>query len=302
MIELSAAHFERICEDEPVRGRIASHEETRRRALRRFWIGLALAIAAALVTAILLGRAGWAAGGFVVSLVVLVFGIAVATVPLTHAGEDLKHPVLEALAGEGGLEYLPDGFDPPVYPEARRPLFGSLSRQSFTDLFHGADAEGRRHALYEAKLQRRQGKSTTTVFSGQVYAFQRRPGGGGTMLIVPDRGLFNFFKPSGGYERVRIEGDPDFEKKFEVYATDPMEAKRLLFDTALRRLLLDLRQSGRLFAYVGPEDAMVAVTGRDMFEPGSMFRRRHAHERVRAMFDETTAALARLKELKARLG
>ena len=131
------------------------------------------------------------------------------------AGKALKLPVLETLAEKGGLTYMETGFDPPVYPEARKALFGNwLSTQTFTDLFHGTDEDGSRFALYEGTSgPPLRARTRHTVFSGQIYAWQRRATGGGEIVIVPDRGIFNFFKPLGGMERVKFENDPDFEKQ-----------------------------------------------------------------------------------------
>ena len=120
--------------------------------------------------------------------------------------------------------------------------------------------------------------------------------------IVPDRGLFNFFKPAGGLQRVKLESDPEFEKKFEVYATGEMEARQLLFDTAFRQRLLALREDGRVFVYLGATDALVAATGWDRFEPGSMLRSKPGDERVRSMVEDVCATLATLRALKAKLG
>ena len=221
---------------------------------------------------------------------------------VSSTGKALKLPVLETLAEKGGLTYMETGFDPPVYPEARKALFGNwLSSQTFTDLFHGTEEDGKRFALYEGNLTRRQGKNTHAIFSGQMYAWQRRASGGGEIVIVPDRGIFNFFKPLGGMERVRFENDPDFEKKFEVYAYEPAQAM-MIVGADLRRLLLELRQAGRVFGYVGAEDAFVAVTGKNKFEAGSMFRAVSGEERVRNMFDDVRAGLAVLKRLRAALG
>ena len=94
--------------------------------------------------------------------------------------------------------------------------------------------------------------------------------------------------------------DPDFEKRFEVYAYHPHEAMSLI-GTDLRRKLLELRQAGRVFAYVGPEDAFVAATAKNKFEAGSMFRATAGEERVRHMFDEVCESLGQLRALKAGL-
>lgn len=302
MIEFTASHFTDLCRDGPVREQISSIEERRRSAVGKFWLyglgGLALSAAIGFAA----GAAVNATVGFIAFFALLVGTIVVATAPLGKAGRELKLPVLESLAAQGGMSYHSDGFEPPVFGEAQQPLFGGwLSGAVFTDLFHGEDGEGRKFAVYEATLTKGHGKHKAQVFSGQVYAFQRRGGGSGASVAVPDRGIFNFFKPSGGYQRVKLDNAADFEKKFEVYSTYPQAAAMLFGSTALRALLLDLRQSGRVFVYAGPGDALVAVTGKNRFEPGSMFRSRGGEERVRLMFDDVCASLEILRKLKEAL-
>lgn len=303
MIELNAGHFEELCACEPVREQLETLEARRKAAMKSFWIYLLGGLALAVAALVSLQATGWEVAAWLVAGILLVIGIGAALYPLGRVTEELKHPVLEQLATRAGLEYLPSDFTPPAYLSARNLLFGtSFSNQSFTDLFHGVDDEGRGYAVYEAGLYRRSGKNTVTVFSGQIYAIHRRPGASGTTAIVPDRKLLNFFKPARDMERVKIDGDEAFESKFEVYSTAPLEAKQLLFDTDLRRRLLELRQSGRVFVYFGPEEALVAVSGKDRFEPGSMFRSKPGPERVRSMFDDVCASLAVLRELQAKLG
>jgi hypothetical protein len=278
-------------------------EGERRDALRKFWtrglLGLALAAAAFLS----LLYSGWGVAAVFVGALFLVFNAIAAIMPLSQVKEGLKQPVLDALARRCALEYISDGFEPPVYGHARKLLFGSVSGQSFTDLFHGADAEGRGYAAYEACLQRQAGKNAVTIFSGQMYAIHRKPRDKGITVIVPDRKIFNFFKPASDMERVRMEGDEDFEKRFEVYSTAPLEARSLLFSSDLRRRLLDLRSHGKVWVYLSPEEALVAAhSGKDRFEPGSMFRSRAGEERAKAMFDDVAEALDTLRDLKARLG
>ncbi len=302
MIEFSEDHFRDLCRSGRVSVEIATIEEKRKAAVKTFWLYLVGGVALSAAIGWSLVAANWPTAGFILGFAVLIIAVILAIHPLTKAGEALKHPVLEELAAKGGLTYLATGFDPPVYPDARKALFGNwLSGQTFTDLFHGTDAEGRRFALYEGNLTRKQGKNTVTIFSGQMYAFQRRAKGGGEIVIVPDRGLFNFFKPLSGMERVKFENDADFERRFEVYAYKPHEATGLL-GPDIRRNLLALRQAGRVFAYIGPEDIFVAATGKNKFEAGSMFRSVSGEERVRAMFDDVCAGLAVLRRLRAALG
>ena len=69
--------------------------------------------------------------------------------------------MLEELATKAGLEYLPGDFSPPPSARRARPCSAAgLSSEPFTDLFNGADEQGRGHAVYEATLQRRAGKNT----------------------------------------------------------------------------------------------------------------------------------------------
>jgi hypothetical protein len=301
MIEYDEGHFREVCRAGPVALEISTLEDRRKDAVRRFWLYLAGGIVIA--GAILWSMSSSDLIGFALflSVVVLVVGIVFALIPLSKVGNALKLPALETLAGKGGLTYMADGFDPPVYPEARKALFGNwLSSQTFSDLFYGADEEGRRFAFYEGNLVRGSGKNRHTVFSGQMFAWQRRAKGGGEIVLVPDRGLFNFFKPVSGMTRVKFESDPEFEKKFEVYAFEPQQAQMIL-DGEARRILLELRQAGRVFGYVGPEDAFVAATGKNRFEPGSMFRSITGEQRVRAMFDDVCASLGVLKRLRSAL-
>jgi hypothetical protein len=303
MIELTADCFNDICRDPPVREQLGSLDSNRAAAVRRFWMWAILSILLGAGAWFTLDQAGWHGFSFFAGILFVVAGFGIGFSALSKVSEGLKQPVLAALAAKAGMEYLENGFSPPAYPEARKALFGRwLSTERFSDLFHGKDEEGRNFAVYEAHLERGSGKNRHTIFQGQVYAIERRPGTGANIVIVPDRGLFNFFRPSGGLERVKIDSDPEFEKKFEVYATSEMEARQLLFDTGFRQRLLAMREKGKVFVYAGPTDALVAATGIDRFEPGSMLRARPGDDRVRSMVGDVCDALATLTALKAKLG
>ena len=78
--------------------------------------------------------------------------------------------------------------------------------------------------------------------------------------------------------------------------------RRLLIIAVAEQGLSDLRSIGRVHAWIGPEDALVAVTGRNRFEPGSLFRRKPGRDRVQSMLGDVCAALATLRQVKDRLG
>ncbi len=302
MVEFTASHFDELCRQGPVDSQIRTIETNRKSAVGRFWLFLLGGLALSVALGFAIGGASFEFG-MLVFLLLAVVTVVVATRPLGEASRGIKHPVLETLAAQAGMSFTPDNFEPPVFGAAQKPLFGSwLSGAAFSDLFYGTDEQGRNFAFYEATLSRGHGKHRRTVFTGQIYAFQRRNRHSGETVAVPDRGLFNFFKPSGGFGRVKFPADPEFEKKFEVYATDDPAASMLLGGATLRRVLLDIRGQGRVFVYVGPEDVLVAVQGKNRFEPGSMLRARSGEDRVRLMFDDVCAALGVLKQLRASLG
>jgi hypothetical protein len=301
MIELNESHYRDLCRAGRVQGEVSTLADRRRSALLMFWLFLLVGLGLAGLTFWIAWSNDQLILGTFLASVVAIGAMGAAAIPISKVGRDLKLPVLETLAGQCGTAYSSHGFAPPVYEEARAALFGSwLSSQNFSDLFQGKDDEGRRFAIYEAYLTRSSGKSTHVVFTGQIYAFQRRSHASGRIVAVPDRGIFNFFRPVHGMERVSFESDPEFERRFEVYADQPHEALAL-FGSNARQTLLRYRAGGRVLAYVGADDVLVAIPGKNRFEAGSMFRGSSGEERVRAMFDDLSAALATLRGLRASL-
>jgi hypothetical protein len=304
MIEASGEQFQALCAEPAVRERIATLADARGAGIATFWKRLALTVLLAVAATWAVVAIGWEAFSIIVAILILCVGFIVALQPLLQVGQGLKHPVLEAAAAQAGMDYVAADFTPPAFHSARNLWFGSASAtETFTDLFNGKDEDGFGYAVYEASLTRSSGKSTQTVFSGQVYAIQTRPRAGhGVTVAVPDKGMFNFWKPARGMERVSVPSDEAFEKRFEIYSEDPMGATSLLFDSSLRALLHELRSTGAVWLYVGPEEALVAVAGKNRFEPGSMFRSKGGEERARTMYDDVCAALKTLDAVKARLG
>ena len=301
MFEYQAEHFRELCATDPVRSEIGTLEQRRRRLVRRFWLmlgGTLLVLAAVVAVAIVSNSPKL---GFVFSILVFGLGLGSALQPLADAKDDLKQIVLETAARIGGMEYVAGGFEPPVLGTARHALFGD-GRWGFGDLFHGTDARGKRFAVYEALLSRGPPKHRRTLFDGQVFAWQREAKGEGETAILPDKGLLNLFAAPAGMERVKFHGaDEEFEWEYQVHSTAPASAPALV-GSELRRLLLELRRNGKVFAYIGPEDALVAVSGEDRFEPGSMFRARSGEQRAKRMFDDVCASMALLRRLRAAIG
>jgi len=302
MTEFTAAHFEEICNADPVKTQIEGIETARSAAVKKFWMFLVGGIVATLVLAVLAFNAAEFLGG-----IVFVVGIAgtfiLALGPLEKARRGLKQPVLEALAARGGMEYAAERFEPPHYIGVRKALFGGwLSEETFTDLFRGKFDDGKSFAIYEAALSTGSGKNKQVIFQGQMYGFETGKGSQDTTVITPDKGLFNFFKPGPGMQRVKFDSNPEFEKRFEVYSTNPSIAMGLL-GSQLQNRLLELRgRNGKVFGFVGGNEVLFAITGGNRFEPGSMFQSTAGQQRAKMMFDDVCGAIAVLKELRAAFG
>ncbi len=139
---------------------------------------------------------------------------------------------------------------------------------------NGVDIE-----LFETKLQqrRRSGKRTyyVTVFKGVAVSLTMHKRFHGKTIVVRDKGgVFNWIKDAvSGLERVALE-DPQFEKQFEVYSSDQIEARYLL-TTAFMDRLLGLRESlgGKSLecSFYDRSLLMMIAVDRNLFEPGSVF-------------------------------
>jgi hypothetical protein len=301
MIELTESHYRDLCHAGRVQAELSTLADRRRSALLMFWLFLIVGLGLAALSFWIAWTNDQLILGTILASVVAIVGMGTATVPIARVGRNLKLPVLETLAGQVGLTYVPSGFAPPVYEEAKGSLFGArLDHQYCSDLFQGTDAEGCRFAIYEAYITRNSGRMMRNAFTGQIYAFQRRRRSGGPIVVMPDWGVASFLSPAAGIERVKFDSDPEFERLFEVHAGHPHEALAFLGAEA-RRKFLEWRKSGRIMAWIGPEDILVGIVGKDRFEAGSMFRGRSGEERVRRMFDDLCASLATLRDLKASL-
>ena len=176
-------------------------------------------------------------------------------------------------------------------------LVPKYHRSKFEDLLTG-ERNGVDFEFFEANLKerrrRRSGNSTrttyVTVFDGQLLRFDFHKRFFGETVVTRDAGWFNAFGGRRGMDRARLE-DPTFEKAFEVYTTDQVEARFLLTPDmmqAVNDLERTFRGKGLRFAFSGQE-MFIAVEGADLFEPGSLFKPLDNPIRVRELLDDFAA-------------
>jgi hypothetical protein len=302
MTELTAETFNEICRAEPVQVQLAASEANHAKVQKTTKAMTLMVLAITLVAAavVYLIEPIWIVGVLVLGALGLLWARRAAG---AKAASELKTALMPHIAERAGLTYTSDPEAPEGFAAVRKTLFGSANRLNFSDGFSGL-IDGREAAFYEAHLEQvTHGKNSTThtIFQGQIYWFRRRTPSAAKIIVIPDKGLFNFFKPERGMERVKFEGDRDFEKRFEVYSDKPAQAEITLGSTDLRAWLLQLRGKGALFLQIEGDEVLAAVPGPNRFEPGDMGKKLPGEDRARRMFDDLCACLTQAKELSARL-
>lgn len=148
------------------------------------------------------------------------------------------------------------------------------SEDKFTGTYKDVDVE-----LAEVTLTREQGsgrdRETVTVFKGLFALLTTRRAVAGKTVLKRDAGaIANWLgEKFGGMQKIEM-ADPAFEKHFEVYATDPAEARALLTPTIVEGMtaLSKHMGDGRLQAAFYDDQLFVMVpNSKDLFEPPSIF-------------------------------
>ena len=119
----------------------------------------------------------------------------------------------------------------------------------------------------------RKHRSMKTVFKGLFVSFVANKNFSSKTIIKTDGGsIGNFFdRRSSGYENVKLE-DPIFEKAFEVYSSDQVEARYLL-TTAFMENLLELSKlfSGSIqCSFFNNQIFITLETNKSFFEVSSI--------------------------------
>ena len=119
--------------------------------------------------------------------------------------------------------------------------------------------------------------SEITIFQGVIVVLTVNKKFDGQTIVVNDEGIFNsitrFNMIINGRENIRLE-DSVFEKEFEVYSTNQIEARYLLTPAFMERIL-KLRQaykSKRIEFSFFDDKLFIAISlKKDMFESASLF-------------------------------
>lgn len=184
--------------------------------------------------------------GFII-LILAIIGVGYwVMLPLQHYSSAIKQQVFSKLiAFYGNFHYEPNGdlhfgalAPSGILPEYDRAKSEDLivGQHKDVDIGIGEAHLEERHVTYDSKGRRRE--RYRTLFKGLIVQLAMNKNFAGRTIIVKDRGgLLNWFKGKfGELETVKLE-DPVFEKLFEVYSTNQIEARYLLTTAFMDRLL-----------------------------------------------------------------
>ena len=138
--------------------------------------------------------------------------------------------------------------------------------------------------LFETQLSRKvkykdsNGNTSTrlkTIFDGLILELSMNKSFGGKTVVKKVSGTVGnwFIKKSTSLKKVKLE-DPNFEKMFEVYSDDQVEARYLLTVTFIERLKELVENFGGKSiqcCFYNNKLLMMIPIEKDMFEPGSIY-------------------------------
>lgn len=241
---------------------------------KRMTIGAPVALGLGVLTYVIFQEG---IAGLIVAAIAAGLAFTLAYMPLQRLSERLKVGSLTMIAEAIGASYSDGGLAPPTLRRFQAlDLLPDFDRSHFEDFFHG-ERQGCAFDLCEAKLEderrTKNGKTYVTVFRGQMIRMAFPKKFHGVTVVKRDAGVFNGLRGLGDLKRVGL-GDSTFEKTFEVYSNDQVEARYLVHPVFMERLNhLEQALSGRRIRCGFQEgDLLLAVETGDRYEIGDMFK------------------------------
>jgi hypothetical protein len=213
----------------------------------------------------------------------------------SKAKRALLHPALAAL----GYTHQEKGFEAPgLGPLRSFSLLPGYDGSSFEDMIAGDGI-----ALCEAHLTKtvktKNGTTTVTKFRGLIGYVEHPAKVLGQTVLARDMGIFNAMSAPAGMKRAGLV-DSGFEKTFELWTTDQVEARYLVTPLVMERLLaLEQKFHGKgLRAAFDGGQLYFALQSKNLFEVGSPFSSFEDPARMRRLIDELASVHALVTSLR----
>lgn len=176
----------------------------------------------------------------------------------------------------------------------------SFSRYKIDDCVKGKYNE-QSISITELELIQGSGKNQHTTFDGLLCSFELNKNFKGKTIVVKDVGILNHLSGASRSEMKNIKlEDPVFEKEFEVYSTDQVEARYLLTTTFMERLL-ELREifnANISCSFYNGYLALAVATNKNFFEPPNLFHKINEYERYKQIIIELYSIISVIDLLK----
>ena len=189
-------------------------------------------------------------------------------------------------------------------------LFGKYNQSIGDDFFTGI-YEGVKISIAEEKLKLlkkdfRDFDVSKNVFEGVCILFEMNKNFKGKTVVLKDKKLFNAFNKISGLQNVKLE-DMRFEKYFEVYSDDQIEARYLLTTGFMERMLKlrDLYEGKSIQFCFNQNTLLLAIpTKQNMFEANSFFRSNINKKKIDIVFNQfyTIFSIVKLLKLNQKIG
>lgn len=175
-------------------------------------------------------------------------------------------------------------------------IIPSFDKEKTDDYVRGT-YKGVQLEMVEAELEKTEGtgknRRTVTVFNGLFIVIAAHKKFKGKTLVQQDHGFMNWAVGGfNGLERIKLE-DPEFEKQFEVYGSDQVEARYLLTTSFMERLkkLAGIFESPWVqCSFYNSRLLLMIPMDKDYFETASVFQ-------PATFIDETNRVLEEMKTL-----
>lgn len=294
---------------------LQKQEEVRRKYLARFFLLLGLAIIfypLAVVLALWLMTLCESAD---VGPILLISGLFVMLLyaPIHRYKKKVKNQIMPHFANFfGSFEYMYEQtIDSDILEQSK--LFSDFTVNQGDDYFCGT-YNGVKITIAEEKLQKPQDMAIMNVsyehkrniFTGVCILLEMNKNFMGQTVGLRDRGCLNVFCRPSGLNRVRLE-DSRFEKIFEIYAENQIEARYLL-TTAFMERLLKLQQlyEGKNIQFSFKDNKLLIAisTRQNMFETNSFFKSNLDRKTIDLAFEQfyNVCSIVDILKLNIRLG
>ena len=182
-------------------------------------------------------------------------------------------------------------------------LFDDFNVRKGDDFFYGVYLDTKMAVSEESMsyVERRNKKTyVKNIFNGMIIQLEMNKKFSSQTVVFKDNGMFNFLNVAKGLQKVALE-DSVFEKEFEVYSSDQLDARYLLTTAFMERMLTvrNAYKTNKIQFSFFDNCLLIAIdTKKDMFESTSLFRKTTDKKIINQVFEQFISVMSIIEFLK----